>query len=273
MTDVPFPTAEQPHPEEAHPPAPTRNRKPIMVAAGGAVAALTIAIGAFVMHGGSSTAKTNATATSSASANPGRPGARPGTSGAIASKSGSTLAVTNAAGQRVTVVTKPSTVVTRTMPGSSAEIKVGDHVIARGTTTGTAVAATGVTDLGTNPPVQGAFPGRNGGGNGAAPNGGTPSGAPNANAATRGSQGTVTAVNPSGFTMTDANGTSMTVSTNGSTTFNVTTNSTVDSLVVGEQIQVNGSTGSDGTVTATAIRVGVGGGFGGGNPNRPSTGA
>jgi hypothetical protein len=68
----------------------------------------------------------------------------------------------------------------------------------------------------------------------------------------------------------------MTVSTNGSTTFSVTTQSTVDSLVVGELIQVNGTAASDGTVTAASIRVGggFGGGFGGnGNPNSSSTGA
>jgi hypothetical protein len=68
----------------------------------------------------------------------------------------------------------------------------------------------------------------------------------------------------------------VTVSTNGSTTFSITTPSTVDSLVVGEQIQVTGTTSSNGTVTAASIRVGggFGGGFGGnGNPNSSSTGA
>jgi hypothetical protein len=67
--------------------------------------------------------------------------------------------------------------------------------------------------------------------------------------------------------MTDASGATITVTTNGSTTFNATIQSTVASLVAGEQVQVTGPAGSDGTVTATAIRVGGaggGGGFGGG---------
>jgi hypothetical protein len=141
------------------------------------------------------------------------------------------------------------------------------------------VAATGVTDLGTNPPTQGANPGGgNGGGRNGSNGSGAPGapGAPGANAANRGVQGTVTATDASGFTITDASGATMTVSTNGSTTFSVTTQSTVDSLVVGEQIQVTGNAGSDGTVTAASIRVGggLGGGFGGsGNPNSSSTGA
>jgi hypothetical protein len=42
------------------------------------------------------------------------------------------------------------------------------------------------------------------------------------------------------------------------------TQRTVDSLVVGEQVQVTGAAGSDGTVTAAAIRVGGGAAFGGG---------
>jgi hypothetical protein len=89
-------------------------------------------------------------------------------------------------------------------------------------------------------------------------------------------QGTVSSVDGTGFTVVDANGATETVAVNGSTTFSVTTTSTVDSLVVGEQIQVIGTTGGDGTVTATAIRVGggFGGAFGGGNgnPNAPATG-
>jgi subtilase family serine protease len=78
-------------------------------------------------------------------------------------------------------------------------------------------------------------------------------------------------VSPSGLTITDASGAPIAVTTNRSTTFNATTASTFASLVTGEQIQVTGSTGADGTVTATAIRVGSFAGSGG--PNTTSPGA
>jgi hypothetical protein len=267
MADVsPAPSPEPPR---------SPRSKQLLFGAGAAVLAVIVAVGLLISRGGASPAKTTTVPAAGATgaANGGRQGARPGTSGVIASKSGSSMTVTTANGQTVQVATTGSTVVTRTVSTTLSGIHVGDHVVARGTTTGSAMAATGVTDFGANAPTANASGGNGFGGGG----GGGRAAGSNGSAANRqanpGAQGTVTAVSPSGLTINDATGATITVTTNGSTTFSATTTSTFASLVVGEQVQVTGSTGSDGAVTATAIRVG-GGGFGGnGGPNNNAAGA
>jgi hypothetical protein len=112
--------------------------------------------------------------------------------------------------------------------------------------------AQGVPPAGANRPANGAFPG----GNGGAGNGGPPT------------SGVVKAVTGSGFTLTAADGSVQTVAVSNTTTYTVLEASSLGALEVGEQIQVNGTTGANGQVTATTIRTGVLGNLGGAGAGR-----
>jgi hypothetical protein len=70
----------------------------------------------------------------------------------------------------------------------------------------------------------------------------------------------VKSVNGSSFTVTTTDGTSLTVATSSATTVTLVKPSTLQALKVGDTIQVNGTTATDGTITAATIRSGALGG-------------
>lgn len=204
----------------------------------------------------------------------GGPGGRGG-DGTIASIDGSTIKMTTQAGTTVNVVTSPSTTVTVSSTGASSDIKAGDNVRVTGTTSGTTVTADEITDSGTTALADGPGGGRGfppGGGaapNGAAaPTGGAAAnngGAGGPNGGFRGdgrppTSGVVKSVNGSSFTVTPTDGTTVTVATSSATTVTLVKPSTVQALKVGDTIEANGATATDGTVTASSIRSGALGG-------------
>lgn len=87
--------------------------------------------------------------------------------------------------------------------------------------------------------------GRTGTGTGGTGTGGTATGAP--------TTGTITFVDGSTVYVTTANGDVVIVKTNGSTAVQSQQSSSVKNLKVGSSVSVTGSTGSDGSVTATQI--------------------
>lgn len=220
---------------------------------------------------------------------PGGPGGRGGI-GTIASIDGSTIKMTTEDGTTVSVVTSASTTVTASSAGTLADVKVGDNVRITGTTADNTVAATSITDGGTTPladlpggpgrggPPAGGFQGgppqgssggqpappsqrgaagqqqgtppQGAGANGGANFGNRPNGGP-------ATTGTVKTVNGGTLTVATADGTTVTVTTSSATTVTLVKPSSVQALKVGDQIQVNGATATNGTITADSIRSGV----------------
>jgi len=181
-----------------------------------------------------------------------------GTVGTIKSINGSSLVVTTSAGATETVNTTSATTVTKSVTGAASDIKAGDHVVVLGTGT-TAIAATSVTDSGTNAAAVGAGGAGAGGG---APGGGQ--GGPPAGGGPRGGgangfglvSGTVADVGSGTLTVTETDGTKVTVTVSSSTTVaNLQTISVAD-LSVGQAVTVRGTT-TNGTVSATAIQEGA----------------
>ncbi len=285
------------------------SRRNVLVAAVGAVA---IAAAAVVGVNAISSGSSSATAASATRNGPGGRGGPPGggDGGTIQSVNGSTIVVKNRSNKTETVQTSASTTVTEAVKGSLSDVKVGDHVVVLGSTSGSSVTASQIVDNGTasNPSGPGGSGGSSGppGGqqapngasgssssgssssNGPSGSGGPPSGpssqsgsnpsgssAPSGNGPPGGAptMGTVTAVNGSTITVQTTSGSSVTVSTSASTTVLVTKTGSVSDLTVGEQIMVRG-TSSNGTITATSIREGDFGpppGAGSGNAGGPGS--
>jgi hypothetical protein len=237
------------------------------VAAG---AAVLLVVGGFfgakALSSNSNASASPSTANSGAGLNGGGRGGQPGTFGTIESISGDTLTVkSTATNASVKVVASSSTRVTASTTVGLDSIVTGDRIFVTGAASGTAVTATGITDLGSsaaNPPNGGAGanpnrPGGTGGGNG-----------PAANRGGGFTTGTVTSTTPGTIVITAADGTVTTVTTSSSTTVTKNVDSSVGALKVGESVRVVGTTASDGSVTATSISQGntggLGGGFGGG---------
>ena len=89
--------------------------------------------------------------------------------------------------------------------------------------------------------------------------------------------GTVKLVDGNNVYVQDATGNITKVATNGQSTITITSNGTVTSIKPGDTVVVSGTTGSDGTVTASSVRdVGAGGaglaGLGGGGFRRGAGG-
>jgi hypothetical protein len=286
------------------------SRRNVLVAAVGAVA---IAAAAVVGVNAISSGSSSATAASATRNGPGGRGGPPGggDGGTIQSVNGSTIVVKNRSNKTETVQTSASTTVTEAVKGSLSAVKVGDHVVVLGSTSGSAVTASQIVDNGTasNPsgppggqqPPNGASgssssgsassngPSGSGGppGGPASQSGSNPSGssAPSGSAQSGNAQsgngpqggaptmGTVTAVNGSTITVQSTSGSSVSVSTSASTIVLVTKTGSVSDLTVGEQIMVRG-TSSSGTITATSIREGDVGpppGAGSGNAGGPGS--
>ena len=151
-------------------------------------------------------------------------------------------------------MTSASTTVTRASSGAVSDIKQGDHLVVAGSASGSTIAADRITDSGstaTNAP--------------AGPRGGN----------LRFAAGTVSSINGSTLTITESDSTKVTVTTSGGTAVTTASAASVLDLAAGETVEVSGTTASDGTVTATAIREGQDvapragfgpGGFAGGFP-------
>ena len=260
-------------PPSTHP----RAKWPAWIVPAAVAAVLAIGIGAFLATRSTGTAKanaSNATAPATAGAN-GATGfaGRPGTSGTIASINGSTLTIADQTGASTNVTAGSATKVSLAKPATLADVKVGDRITATGTSTGTnAITAARVSDQGTattntNAPNGSGRPGGPSSGSGTGAGAQPPGGFAN---------GTVASINADTITITTRQGTSQTVTVTSATTYTKSTPGAVSDLRVGQSVAVTGTTGSNGTVTATAIRegstgLGARGGFGGSNPTTPTT--
>ncbi len=203
-----------------------------------------------------------------------------GDNGTIASIDGSTIKLTTKAGTTVNVVTSASTTVSVSSTGAVSDVKVGDNVRVLGTTSGTTVAADQITDSGATALADGPGAGRGGPPAGAFQGGTPPNGAANANRTPGNANGgpangtppngaggfrdggppttgVVKTVNGGTFTITATDGTNLTVTTSSATQVTIVKPGTLQSLKTGDAIQVNGTTASDGTITASSIRSGA----------------
>jgi hypothetical protein len=247
-----------------------------LVIGGGAAYALT--------RSGSHTSPAAAAAAGTPATGQGPNGGRrgPGTFGTIAAIKGTSFTVTTANGATVNVTTSRATTITTSQTGALADVKVGDRITAIGTGTTAAVTADRVVDTGTldvgfgngrggNRPPTGVAPNPGAGGAPGGPGGGQ---APDPNAAF--AAGTVTKVDGVTIDVTTADGTTATVTTSAATRFTITRPASFGALTVGEQVQVSGEAGADGTVAAARIQVGEGivglpGGRRGGSETTPTT--
>jgi hypothetical protein len=231
-------------------------------------AALTVGgvLGVKALSGnGSPAAATSASAAGAARPQGGFPGG--GTFGTLTSVNGSTLTLTMQDGTTKTVTTSSTTRITKTVDGTLSDIKVGDNVVAMGTANGTTITAQRVTDRGTQAPggpgANGARPNGNGGPPpGAAPNGGAAGGGFAA--------GTVKSISGSTIVLTAPDGTATTVKTESATTYSVTKTVALSALITGQNLVVQGTPNSDGSIAATNVQQG--GGFGG-RPGGPGGGS
>ncbi|HEY2429687.1 MAG TPA: hypothetical protein VGI06_12205 [Acidimicrobiales bacterium] len=103
---------------------------------------------------------------------------------------------------------------------------------------------------------------------------GTGGGAGAGGFARAGTTGTITLIDGSNVYVTQSDGSIVKVATNPGTTISVTSAGTVANLHPGDTVTVTGPTGTDGTITATALRDGgAGGGGGSGRGAGAGTGA
>jgi len=235
-------------------------------------------LGARALRGSSHGAATaNGTSSDAQSSQPGGGGGRrPGASGVIQSRSGSTIAITDRSGSSVQVIVTSSTTVSLAEPASLADVKAGDRITATGTSSGSdKLAATQVSDQGSAKDQS-----ANGGGpqgNRRRGNGGTvPYGGQGGSGSQTGfATGTVQKVDAGTITVSSFNGRTSTIDTSSSTTFTKQTLGAASDLKVGQTIRATGSTDSNGTVTATRItegEIGRPGGQGTGGSGDPSPG-
>ncbi|MDQ6838452.1 MAG: hypothetical protein M3137_09020, partial [Actinomycetota bacterium] len=132
----------------AEPPPPSKRSMGKLVGVGAASLALVAGV-IFAVHAATSHSGTAAATNGGTNGNRNGPGGRGATSGTLASVHGSVLTVTTTSGKKVTVNTSGSTRVTRSAAGTMADVKVGDRVTVRGTSSATnAVAAEQIGDTG-----------------------------------------------------------------------------------------------------------------------------
>lgn len=235
-----------------------------------AMVAVIVAVGLAVgisMSGGKKSVTT--TASASAAGQPNGQGGTPtgagqhgrrGTAGTITAIDGSKITLeaesfNGSAATTMTVKTTGSTAITETVTGKVGDLRNGDHVVVIGTPSGTAVAASRISDSGDS--ARGGFGGGFGGGG--ARRGGEASGSaqapPGGNfGAGSFTIGTIKAVDGDTVTVTSSTGT-VTVTTSSATTISVSKKISVGDLAKGDTIRVTGST-SGTTVTATSITKG-----------------
>jgi len=195
------------------------------------------------------------------SANAARNSQRRGASGTLAKVKDSSLTIRMADGTSVKVSTSKSTIVTKALPGSFADIKVGDNVVVTGVPTGAAaITAERVVDNGNQPGGQGPFggpprgePGMPPGMRGRPPFPGDPAGGGGFAA------GAVQSVTGSNFVVTVWDGTPITVSLGPGAEVSVVRAVQLKELTVGQQTVASGKSNSDGTLVATSVQQGVAG--------------
>lgn len=204
-----------------------------------------------------------------------------GTAGTLKSVNGSSLVVTATDGSSVTVKTSSTTTIEKSVTGSIGDVKVGDNVVATGSSTGAdALTAQRVVDSGTlardggpggggfRPPANGQAPAGAPDGTGTGTAGGTapPAGPGGFGGAAGGfAAGKVTSINGATLVITGRDGTTTTTVDTTGATITVLRPSTLKDLKIGDQTVVRGTTATDGSVTATSVQQGgLGGGFGGG---------
>jgi hypothetical protein len=234
------------------PPRPKRGAKTWILAGAGAIAIAALSV--VVINVASSH---SATAGGTAPPGFGRngPGGGRGNAGTIASIDGTTITLTTQTGT-TKVVASANTTVSLSVAGAIGDIKTGDHVVVMGAASGATVAADRIVDTGTNATTG--FGGRGGGPGGPPPAGG-PSGNPPAGGPRGGGgfvTGTVASIGATSLTITVPDGTTTNVTTTSSTQVTTEKTGTLQDLATGDQVTVSGTTASDGTVTATAIRQG-----------------
>jgi hypothetical protein len=159
-------------------------------------------------------------------------------SGTLARVSGADLILTTASGNAVTVTTSSSTKITREVTGSLADIIDGAHVIVRGTTSGTQLAAASVVIGSGSAPRLPSLPG------GSLGNVLLRSGFAN---------GTVTGAGSGGFTVVEQDGTRLPVTTSSSTAVSKLVDAALSRLKTGEFTTVVGTKGPGGTLAATTV--------------------
>jgi hypothetical protein len=245
----------------------------VLVAAGLALSAVTLAACSGGSSSGASTQQTSAAAGSSNAAPPAGAGANaPAASGLIADVSGSTMQVQSQQTGQVAVSWSTATSFTDTVSTTASAIKAGDCVFATGPS-GSSPTATTFTaaTVSVTPAVNGACgaPGGGGGGGlGARPGGGSgfpggggarPSGAPGGGAGTARANGSVKSVSGSTIVITSQAGgstpTARTVTIGGSTKITTVATATASAVKVGKCATVQGTAGSTGTVTAKTVRI------------------
>lgn len=191
---------------------------------------------------------------------------RRGVAGTLKAINGSSLTIARSGGGTVKVTTSPATTVRKTVSGAVSDIKVGQTVAVRGTSSGpNAIAAGQVALLPTEvgqkltqlPPIAGRFAQR----------------APQLGFAV----GTVAKAANGTFTVTEPGGTSVAITTSSSTKVIKTVDVAVKDLTLGQPIVAIGTVNSDGSVSATQVDQGTadfGFGFGTGfGPFGPGFGA
>jgi Domain of unknown function (DUF5666) len=253
----------------------------IIAGAAAVVLVLASVVGINVVSGHTASSAASAT-TASGGPNGGPSGGFGGgaTSGTITALAGSTITLSSTSGTTTKVTTSSSTTVSSSATAALGDVAGGDQVSVMGAVSGTDVTAERIVDTGTTAdagPGQGAPSGQappsgqTGSNNsGQAPpsgSGGPGAGGPGAGGPGGGVRGQVTSVDGSTLVVTGRDGTTYTVTASSTTIVTKVTASSLTGLAVGEQVQVMGATGTDGTVTADRIIEGAASfGGGGGTP-------
>jgi len=172
------------------------------------------------------------------------------TVGILAGVHGSDLSVTTKDGRTVTVKTSGSTTVTLSVAATLPDVKIGDRVTVRGTSSaGNAMAADAISDAGAGRPGRGGTPSKTGAGKA---QGGQSAGS---------FTGTVSVVNGDTITARAKDGTITTITAAPATKITMVKPSSLSALAVGQTVRAIGTTASNGSVTASAIQ-GLAGGSG-----------
>lgn len=279
--------------------APTKPAWRSWVAAG-AVGALIVGGGAFLLGRGddgqpTATAAANSdTSTDAGTGAPGAPGGLggpggPGTGGEITAIDGTTITL-DAEGETYTVSTSDDTQVSETVEGSADDIAVGDTVVVIGEVVDGAVTAESISEGGLGRGFGGPGGGPGGGGTppdgfelpdgveppeGLDPPGGfdpSQGGGPPAGGLGGFTNGEVTTVEGSTLTVSTDDGDTVTVTATEDTMVTITLDGEVDDLDIGDTIQVIGEVDGS-SVDAAIIRLGELGGFGPGGFGGPPPGA
>jgi hypothetical protein len=246
----------------------TPRSRSMLLAAGLALAVVTLAACGGGSSSGGSTQQSSAAAGNGAG--PAAGANAPAASGLIADVSGSTMQVQSQQSGQVAVSWSTATSFTDTVPTTVSAVKTGDCVFATGPS-GSSASATTLTaaTVSVSPPVNGTCgaAGRGGGqGQGTRParsgfpsGGARPSGVPGGGAGSAVANGSVTSVSGSTIVIASqaagSNPTSRTVTLGGSTTITTVADATASAVKVGKCATVQGDAASSGTVAATTVRI------------------